>query len=116
MPIRASSGKLTTINTGFRANFQEGRLTAAKDSTYTRVATVVPSTTRENEYGWLKDIPQIREWFGDRQINALADDGYKIKNRKWEDTIGVRGDDINDDQVGLYNPVFQMLGDEIERF
>lgn len=114
--LRVTSGKLVTINTGFRANFQTGRLAAAKDSTYLRVATKVPSTMREEEYGWLKDIPQIREWIGERQVNALADDGYKIRNKKFELTVGVKGDDINDDRVGLYAPTFQMLGDEVERF
>lgn len=114
--IRATSGKLLTINTGFRANFQTGFTVAEKESTYLRIATPVPSTNREEEYGWLKDIPQIREWFGDRVVNSMADDGYKIRNRKFELTIGVKGDDINDDRVGLYAPRFSMLGDEVARF
>lgn len=114
--IRVSSGKLQTNNTGFRANFQTGRLVAAKESSYERIATVVPSTTREEEYGWLKDIPQIREWIGDRQINALVEEGYKIRNKSYELTIGVKADDINDDIVGNYAPRFQMMGDEVARF
>lgn len=114
--IRVSANKLVTNNIGYKAAFQEGRVDAAKESTYTRVATVVPSTTREEEYGWLKDIPQIREWIGDRQINALADDGYKIKNKPFELTVGVNADDINDDRVGIYAPKFKFMGDEVERF
>ena len=116
MVIRVSSGKLVSNNIGFKANFQEGFTAAAADTVWPRVATLVPSTTREEEYGWLKDIPQIREWFGDRVINALADDGYKIKNRKFELTISVKGDDINDDRVGLYGPQFKFMGDEVSRF
>lgn len=114
--LKVTSGKLVTINTGFRANFQTGFIDAEKESTYLRVATPVPSSGREEEYGWLKDIPQIREWLGDRQINALADDGYKIRNKKYELTIGVKGDDINDDRVGIYAPRFRMMGDEVARF
>ena len=114
--IRVSSGKLVSMNTGFRANFMTGFGNALKSSTYQRIATVVPSTTRSNEYGWLKGIPGIRQWIGDRVVNALADDGYTIKNLSWEDTIGVKADDINDDQVGLYKPVFEILGDEVARF
>ncbi len=114
--IRVSSGKLVTINTQFRANFMTGFGAAQKQSNYLRIATPVPSTTKQNEYGWLKSIPGIREWFGDRHVNALADDGYTIKNRKFELTVGVKGDDINDDQVGLYKPVFEMMGDEVARF
>lgn len=114
--IRVSSGKLATINIGFRANFQQGRVAAATDNHYERLVTRVPSTTREEEYGWLKDIPQIREMGGERIINALAEDGYKIKNKKFELTIGVKGDDINDDRVGIYAPRFTMMGDEVARF
>lgn len=114
--IRASSGRLVTINTGFRANFMTAFGAASATATYKRIATVVPSTTKSNEYGWLKSIPGIREWLGDRHVNALAEDGYTLKNKKFENTIGVKGDDINDDQVGLYKPVFEMLGDEVARF
>jgi len=114
--IRVSSGRLATINIGFRANFQQGRIAAMADNHYQRIVTPVPSTTREEEYGWLKDIPQIREMGGERIINALAEDGYKIKNKKFELTIGVKGDDINDDRVGIYAPRFTMMGDEVARF
>lgn len=114
--LRLSSGKLKTLNTGFSAQFQQGRMVAEKEATYQRVATIVPSSASEEEYGWLDDILQIREWIGDRQINSLKDDGYKIKNRKFELTIGVKGDHVDDDKVGIYSPRFQMLGDEVARF
>lgn len=114
--LSLSSGKLKTLKTGFSAQFQQGRLVADKDATYKRVATVVPSSTSEEEYGWLRDIPQIREWFGDRHINSLQESGYTIKNRKFELTIGVKGDDVDDDKVGIYSPRFQMMGDEAARF
>ena len=114
--LRLSNAKLTGLNTGFSAQFQEGRLVAEKDVTYKRVATVVPSQDREEGYGWLKDIPMIREWFGDRAIVSLQGDGYTIKNRNFELTIGVDGNDIADDRVGIYGPRFQMMGDEVARF
>lgn len=112
--ITVSNQKLTTINTGFRASFNEGF--GLVQSTYQRVASVVPSSTRQEEYGFLHDVPQIREWVGDREINALAQDGYVIKNKDFELTIGVNANDINDDQFGIYAPRFKMLGDEAARF
>lgn len=116
MPITVSSAKLATINTGFRANFMTGMGAAAGATTYQRIATVIPSATKENEYGWLKSIPGIRQWIGDRQVNALAEDGYKIRNLRWEDTVSVKDEVINDDQYGVMKPVFEMLGDEVARF
>jgi phage major head subunit gpT-like protein len=76
----------------------------------------VNSTTAQEEYGWLKDIPQIREWIGDRQINALAADGYTIKNKDYELTVSVNANDINDDKFGIYAPRFKFMGDEVARF
>lgn len=114
--IRVSSGKLVTNTIGFKSAFKDGFTAAQSDTVWPRIATLVNSENREEEYGWLKDIPQIREWFGDRVINALADDGYKIRNRKFELTVSVKGDDINDDRVGIYAPRFKFMGDEVARF
>ena len=33
---------------------------------YQRVATVCPSTTSEENYAWLGDIPGMKEWSGER--------------------------------------------------
>jgi phage major head subunit gpT-like protein len=114
--LRLSSDKLSTVNVGFKANFNEGLTDAAARQTYQRVATIVPSTTREEEYGYLVDIPQIREWLGDRQVNSMKLDGYKIKNRNFELTISVNANDLNDDRVGIYAPRMKMLGNEVARF
>ncbi len=99
---------LQAAQRGFRTAFQGAF--AASTPLYTSVATVVASNTSEETYGWLGDLPKLREWIGDRQIKALSSKGYSIKNRKFEVTIGVERDDIEDDKLGLYTPRFQMLG------
>ena len=77
---------------------------------YTSVATVVTSNSREEVYSWLGDMPKMREWIGDRRIKQLTAKGYSIVNRKFEMTIGVERDDIEDDKLSLYAPRFQMMG------
>ena len=74
------------------------------------VATEVPSTTAENQYGWLGQFPMMREWLGDRVINNLKLHDYTIRNKTWENTIGVPRDAIDDDQYGVYLPVAQEQG------
>ena len=115
MPIKLTSSVLKTNNTGFKATFQRG-LNAVTDTYWQRVAMMVPSDTREEEYGWLKDIPGIREWIGERFVHALAMDGYKIKNKSYELTVAVDRDDMEDDRLGIYGPRFEMMGDEVARF
>lgn len=48
----------------------------------------------------------MREWIGEREVQALAAYDYLIKNKKFEMTIGVPRDDIEDDKYGVYTPLF----------
>ncbi|PWR17640.1 Mu-like prophage major head subunit gpT family protein [Zavarzinia aquatilis] len=106
--MNIDAANLRSLYTGFSAAFQGGF--AGVTPNYTRVATVVPSTTKSNEYGWLGDMPRIREWIGDRVVNDISTAGYTIKNKSFESTVGVDQDDIDDDNIGLYTPLFTELG------
>ncbi|MCK3776464.1 Mu-like prophage major head subunit gpT family protein [Ensifer sesbaniae] len=106
MDINAQS--LRSAYVGFNAAFQTGF--AGATSMYLRVASVVPSSTKTQEYGWLGKLPRFREWIGDRVINALAKHGYSLTNKSFENTIGVDRDDFDDDNLGIYAPLFQELG------
>lgn len=103
-----NSTTLRSLYTGFSTVFQAGFTGVAP--TYAQVATVVPSTTRSNEYGWMGEIPRVREWLGDRVVQNLGTSDYTIKNRKFELTVGVKADDIEDDNLGIYTPMFSELG------
>lgn len=99
---------LRALYTGFSTAFAGGF--AGVQAQYHRVATTVNSTTAENEYGWLGQMPGFREWIGDRQIKSIATHGYSIRNRSFEQTIGVDRDHIEDDNIGIYAPLFTELG------
>ena len=71
----------------------------------------MPSTTDSETYAWLGDIPGMREWVGDREIQNLSGSDYTIKNKDFELTVGVDRNAIEDDKIGLYNPSIQMLGE-----
>lgn len=77
---------------------------------YEKIATVTPSTTDAETYAWLGDIPGMREWVGEREIQNLTASDYSIKNKDFELTVGVDRNAIEDDKIGLYNPSVQMLG------
>ena len=96
------------LNTAWRTNFQNGR--AAVEPLWMRIATEVPSTTSSNTYGWLGEWPNIREWVGDRQHKAIAAHDYSVKNKKFESTVDVPADTIDDDNYGVYAPLMTELG------
>ena len=79
------------------------------------VAMQVPSTGASEAYPWLGDLPQMREWIGDRVIKDLAAHKYEIVNKAFESTIGVDRDDIEDDRIGLYTPKIQAMADAAKK-
>jgi phage major head subunit gpT-like protein len=104
---RTNIGLLTT---GFKTVFNNAF--AAAPSTWEQVAMPIPSTTSQETYAWLGAMPKFREWAGDRVVQNLEQHGYTIRNRPFEMTWGVRRDDIEDDQYGVYNPIFANMGHE----
>lgn len=99
---------LKALNTAFQKHFQDGL--ARAQSTYQEIATVVPSNTTSNTYGWLGQFPKLREWIGSRVVKSMATQGYLITNKKYESTVGVLRTDIEDDNLGIYKPIFEEMG------
>ena len=99
---------LTALRTAFRAEFQKALTETTTD--YDKIATTVPSTTAGNTYGWLGQFPALREWVGDRVVKDMAAHGYAISNKLFESTVGVKRTDIEDDNVGVYKPLFSEMG------
>ena len=108
--MKIDSGTLNGLRVGFKTSFQNGLAQAA--SQHSRVATKVTSSSKSEVYGWLGKVPRIREWIGDRVVQNLMEHEYTIKNKSFELTIGVDRDDINDDNLGIYGPLFSQVGTE----
>lgn len=98
---------LTALFTGFKTIFNSV-FTGVKPM-WDRVAMKVPSTARQETYAWLKMLPRFREWVGDRVVQNLGSSDFTIKNKSFENTIGVDRDDIDDDTMGVYRPLVEML-------
>ena len=103
-----NSAALTALRTGFSTAFKNGL--GRTTTQYGLVSTVVPATTREQRYGWLGKIPNVREWLGARVVQNLSESDYSIREKKWELTIGVDRDDIETDNLGVYAPLFEEMG------
>lgn len=99
---------LTSLRTGYGKAFQDAL--AASPTDWAKVATRVPSSNTSNTYGWLGQYPALREWVGDRAIKDMAASGYQIANKLYEGTVAVKRTDIEDDNVGIYTPLFSEMG------
>ena len=75
----------------------------------------VPATTRIMDYKFLLDFLMVREWLGDRQIGSLEPKAYQVETKDWEATIEIERNDIEDEQLGLYNPIVAALAEEARK-
>lgn len=99
---------LNALSRSFRALVLEAR--ESYQPLWPRLAVEVASSTRANYYAWLENLPHVRRWVGERQVQNLAAQTYAIENETFEMTTSVRRADVEDDQFGLYSPLFRQLG------
>ncbi len=104
---------LARVYTAFTAVFNNAFKTT--ETWYERVAMTLPATTRIVDYKFLLDFPMVREWIGDRQISSLEPKAYQVESKDWEATIEVDRNDIEDDQLGLFNPIVAALAQEAKK-
>jgi len=107
---------LNELRTLLRGEFKQRFSELDADPVWKILATIIPSTTTSNTYGWLGAFPQMREWIGDRVIRDIAEAAYQIFNQKWESTLGVDRTDIEDDNLGQFRVLARTMADEYARF
>ncbi|TMP70248.1 head protein [Pseudoalteromonas sp. S1609] len=99
---------LTALFTGFKTEFEQGKSEATPQ--FTKIASVIKSTSASNTYGWLGKFPSLAKWIGDRNIQSMKSQAYTITNDDYESTVGVDRNDIEDDNLGVYSPIFKEMG------
>ncbi|EFD5448965.1 Mu-like prophage major head subunit gpT family protein, partial [Shigella flexneri] len=103
-----SSEILHALTTCLSAAFTRGL--SGVEPQWNRIASEVPSSSASNTYGWMKDLPDIKEWVGERQLATLDGYGYTITNKLWESSIRVKREHIEDDQIGQYSITAERYG------
>lgn len=99
---------LTALFTGFKTEFEAGKSEA--EPQFNKIASVIKSTSASNTYGWLGKFPSLAKWIGDRNIQSMKSQAYTITNDDYESTVGVDRNDIEDDNLGVYSPIFKEMG------
>lgn len=99
-----------TINTIFQGAYKR------TEPWFSKLAMQVPSSGRENRYGWMRMLPRMREWVGERIYRNLESAGYALVNRDFELTVAIKRNEIEDDNLGLYNAFIEMMGQQAARW
>jgi phage major head subunit gpT-like protein len=110
MPNNITPALIGSLTTGLSLAYNT-QLYAAVDvsAPFTFQAT---STGSEEVYPSLSILPGLREWVGDRQVHALAETAFTIKNRTFEETIEIPRENIEDDKYGMYSVVAGQMGQD----
>ena len=111
---------LKALFQAYKNNFQQGFDSLGADGAlYEQFATVVPSTTAVEVYPFLKTLPRMREWVGDRVIHSLEAGDFSIKNRTFELTVEVlESNPVCYDGQPLFDadhPVLDKSGKEVSK-
>jgi phage major head subunit gpT-like protein len=104
---------LQAISTGFKALFTETYNSTV--SIAASIATEVQSSSLQESYPWIGEIPSMKEWISDRDVKELTDHNYTIKNKKWEATVRVPSENIAYDNVGVFAPAIKMMAVEAKK-
>jgi phage major head subunit gpT-like protein len=103
------SAALASLRVAFSTAYKKGL--GQTSSQHAIVSTMIASSTKEQRYGWLGKIPNVREWLGARVVQNITTSDYTIREKKWELTLGVDRDDIETDNIGTYSPLFENMGE-----
>ncbi|HHO0091528.1 TPA: Mu-like prophage major head subunit gpT family protein [Escherichia coli] len=68
-------------------------------SDWKKIAMVVTSTGKQNDYSWLGRFPKMRKWIGDKVVKALSAFNYSLVNDDFEATVEVERNELEDDQL-----------------
>lgn len=78
-----------------------------------RVAMHIDSDQASEDYAWLGMAPKMREWIGGRHAKGLRDNGFSIRNKTFEATLGIPVDWIRRDKTGQIAVRINELADRV---
>lgn len=76
---------------------------------YPLVSTVVGSTGKSNQYDMTYIVNTMNEWLGSRTREKIAIDTYNIANQKFETSLDINRDDIEDSALNFLPAKVQQL-------
>ena len=106
-----TQAQLSALNTTIKARFAQGLSNKKQD--WMKIAKLITSDGKSNTYAWLSAFPAFREWVGNRLHKVAKETAFTVANRKFENTLDIPMEDIEDDNYGMYGDVAQSYGESV---
>ncbi len=91
--------KSIVLEKALRADFMKKWTNTANPADVMDMIMETSSSSNKEKYGWLGETASMVEFKDSRQVRGLNDYDYEIPNKKYESTLGVDEDEIEDDQI-----------------
>jgi len=91
---------LGALNLSINVTWQERFKNAPNADIWKQIAMPVNSKNLSEQYAWLGAVPSLREFKSERIAGTLSKFNYSITNKKFESTLDVDRDAIEDDRTG----------------
>jgi len=103
---------ISALFQNLRKDFEKGITEANIIST--PLVEKVPSTGDSNVYSWLGHIAGMKEWYKGqpRVLRNIESFDFTVRNRKFENTIPIYEDDLEDEQLPQYSQIAKRMGIE----
>jgi phage major head subunit gpT-like protein len=80
------------------------------------IAELVPSNTESTVQSWLAELPDMKEWIGEKVMDNIKARGYALINKDWESTYTIDRNKIADDTAGIYTRREELQADVAVRW
>lgn len=107
-----TQAEIDALKTAMQARFNKGLAEGNKD--WMKIARKITSNSASNTYAWISQFPAFREWVGARLHKAVAERAYQVVNRKFETTLDIPREDLEDDNYGMYADLAESFGISVD--
>ncbi|MDT4329769.1 Mu-like prophage major head subunit gpT family protein [Methylomonas sp. MV1] len=103
---------IDALKTAMQARFDKGLAQGTQD--WMKIAQKLSSNSASNTYGWISQFPAFREWVGSRLHKSVKERAYQVSNRKFEATLDVPREALEDDNYGMYADLAYSYGISVD--
>lgn len=114
-PVIINQDVLQTMKRSYTAAFKNGLIGRVRN-TYQPLVTEVPMASKVVEIPMLLDLSGLREWVGDRVVDNFEARGFTMTAKKYEKTVAIDREHVEDDSYMLFSGRFEALGRKVQEF
>lgn len=110
-----NNAEMRALSRNVRAIFYDSLKGSPGAAFINSIFLIIQSNVKEEKFAFLRGIPKMRHWTGDRRLKSLSEASFSIEKKDWEATIAVTRDDLQFDKLGLIRPNIEALGQSFPR-